>query len=268
VACKTQPQVPERLQRLVFGEDAELYEAHRPSYPAELIDDLVGWTGPERRALEVGAGTGKATRLVAARRVQVTAIEPSAEMAAVAQRTLAPGDRVEFVVSDFEHAELGGRQFPLLYAAQAWHWVEQPAGYARARQALEDGGRLVVFWNRPDWPASALRDALDAAFERIAPDMPDGPLRGLHRDAESSARWEQEIGAVEGFAEPETRRYDWTVRYTADAYVENAATHSDIRLLDVERRRALLHAIGEAITAQGGSFELPMYVRVCVARAL
>jgi trans-aconitate methyltransferase len=56
-----------REQRLVFGEDPDLYDLARPSYPAALLDDLVTMVGPSARALDVGCGTGKATVLLAAR---------------------------------------------------------------------------------------------------------------------------------------------------------------------------------------------------------
>jgi hypothetical protein len=57
-----------RPQRLLFGEGADLYDRHRPSYPAALVDDLLARAGLEHggRAIEVGAGTGKATELRAA----------------------------------------------------------------------------------------------------------------------------------------------------------------------------------------------------------
>jgi trans-aconitate methyltransferase len=65
---------------------AELYDRARPSYPAGAIDALLahGALAPGDRVIEVGAGTGKATELLAARGLRVLALEPSAEMAAVA----------------------------------------------------------------------------------------------------------------------------------------------------------------------------------------
>ena len=56
----------ERPRRLVFGEVAELYDSVRPSYPDALVDDVLAFAGagPGDPALEVGAGTGKATRAV------------------------------------------------------------------------------------------------------------------------------------------------------------------------------------------------------------
>ena len=252
---------------MIFGGYAAAYEASRPGYPPPLIDDLVAWAGPQRCALEVGAGTGKATRLVAAHGIRVLAVEPDGEMAAIGQAS-ATGD-VEFVVSDFESADLGGRRFPLLYAAQAWHWVDPATRYSRARRALADGGRLVAMWNREDWSGVPLRAALDAAYDRHAPELRGGPVRPRDaRDVEDERLWELEIESTEGFGDPEVRRYDWSLSHTADAYADLVATHSDVQLLEPERRERLLTAIRDAIDDHGGSFELPMFVRVCVAIAI
>jgi len=121
-------------QRLVFGDVAELYDRSRPSYPDALIDDVIA-AAPLReggRALEVGAGTGKATRLFARRGVPVLAIEPSPGMAAVARRNLASFADVEIIESDFERWDPAGERFALLYSAQAWHWIDSEVRFARA----------------------------------------------------------------------------------------------------------------------------------------
>lgn len=258
----------------MFGEVAELYEAMRPSYPDALVDDLAAWAGDGVRravAVEIGAGTGKATRLVAARGVAVTAIEPSAEMGEVARRvTTAQGVPIELIQSDFEHADLSGRRFPLLYAAQAWHWVTVPDGYHRARAALIDGGRLVPFWNRPAWDRSDMRAALDHVYSTLLPAALGGgpwvpslavPISAMERD------WAEQITSAGGFAEPEVREYPWSIDYTAEQYVGLVATHSEIRLLDEAARTRFLAAIGTAIDDHGGAFTLPMRTVACVARA-
>ena len=66
-----------------FGAVAAAYERFRPGYPAELVDTVMRYARqPLRTVLEIGAGTGKATRLFAERGVTVTATEPDAAMLA------------------------------------------------------------------------------------------------------------------------------------------------------------------------------------------
>lgn len=263
----------QRPRRLVFGEVAELYDASRPTYPDALIDDLAGWAadGPgSARALEVGAGTGKATRLLAARGVAVLAIEPNPEMAGIARRTSADSGHVEVLESDFEHADLGGRRFPLLFAAQAWHWVDQTAGYRLARAALEPGGRLVAFWSHPAWPDSPLRRALDDVYRTYVTTPSGGPMDPRSRDhtVDETSFWSDAVAATDGLDEPQARVYEWSLSYTADGYADLLATMSEVRLLDPVTRGRLLDGCRETIAEHGGTLPMPMVTRAAIARAV
>ena len=97
-----------------------------PAYRDELFADLGAITGVRRTSsvLEVGCGTGQATRSLAGLGFSVTAVEPGAGMAAIACRHLGGSDNVEVDVSDFEHWDDRGRRFDLLLAAGSWHWVD------------------------------------------------------------------------------------------------------------------------------------------------
>ncbi|MFZ1996994.1 MAG: class I SAM-dependent methyltransferase, partial [Solirubrobacteraceae bacterium] len=134
-----------RERRLVFGEVAELYDRHRPTYPPALIDDLIAAAGLDgsQPVLEVGAGTGKATVLFAVRGIPVVAVEPSAEMAAVAGRNGGRFAHVEIEQSDFETWDPRARRFPLVFSAQAWHWVTPAVGRVKARDVLLPRGILA-----------------------------------------------------------------------------------------------------------------------------
>src|SRR4051794_34915885 len=113
-------------QRLLFGGVAEDYERYRPGYPPALIDDVLAFAGagPGSRVLEVGAGTGKATRLLLERGLRLTCIEPDAEMAAVLRR---PCPEAEVVLGGFEQFGPVEPLFDVVCSAQAWHWVEPDA---------------------------------------------------------------------------------------------------------------------------------------------
>jgi SAM-dependent methyltransferase len=255
-------------RRLTFGEVAELYDRARPSYPNALVEDVIELTGADT-ALEVGAGTGKATILFAMRGVSVLALEPSAEMAAVARRNCARYPAVTVEQREFEDWEPEGQRFPLLYAAQAWHWVATEARYPRARAALRHDGLLAAFWNRVEWGRCELGDALRAAYGRGgARPADEDPM-----DPRASARvgqrewWTSEIESASGFEDPDVRTYRWTQEYSAEEYVALLRTHSSQLVLGAAEREALLGLVGEAIAAAGDLIEIPYATQLCLARA-
>jgi SAM-dependent methyltransferase len=259
----------------VFGEVAELYERVRPAYPAALIDDVVELAGVGGhagggRALEVGAGTAKATVLFAQRGVSVHALEPSAAMAAIARRKCADLAGITIEETDFERWNPRGQRFALIFSAQAWHWVAPDLRYLRARAALRDSGMLAAFWSRPCWDRCALRDELRAIYARTAADC--GPDPGpMHPGSDiAPGRWEDwdaEIAAADGLEQPTVRFYDWSDLYTTERYQELLGTTQDHILLADQTRRALLAEIGEAIDRHGGSFEMHYVTKLCLAHA-
>ncbi len=258
-------------RRLSFGGVAELYDEARPSYPAAMVNEIIEETrwGSPRRALEVGAGTGKATLLFAQRGVTVHAIEPSAEMAALARRSCGQLQGVTIERTEFERWEPGSATFPLVYAAQAWHWISAQAGYPKARSALPAGGLLAAFWNRPDWEACELREQIDAAYRATTPELAvDGPMHPAPASgSEPWNRWEREIDLAAGFGRAEVRGYRWIREYSSAEYVRLLQTHSDHIMLERRRREALLAEIGAVIEAHGGVLELTYVTHLCLARA-
>jgi SAM-dependent methyltransferase len=258
-----------REPRLVFGTVAERYDRVRPSYPSVLVDEVIALAG-DGPALEVGAGTGKATLLFAQRGVAVHAVEPSAEMASIARQRCADFPDVTIEESDFEDWHGDRHAFALVFSAQAWHWVAPELKYVRAREALSDGGLLAAFWNRPDWGRCDLRDELAAAYRQVAPDFSDDP-GPMHPGSEIAPdRWEDwdaEIVEAAGLDDPRTRFYEWSADYTAQRYAELIATTHDHILLADETRAALLAAVRDVIDRHGGTLSLPLVTKLCLARA-
>ena len=161
----------------VFNEVPELYDRVRPTYPDELFADLVAITGMDERSavLEVGCGTGQATRSLAALGCSVTAVEPGAGMAALARQRLAASPNVEIETSSFEEWDDRGRRFDVLVAASSWHWVDPSIGWRRAHDVLRPGGWMALLGNvvvrRPGEPEVYAETA--DLHERFSPGNPD-----------------------------------------------------------------------------------------------
>src|SRR5467141_3553415 len=149
----------------VFNEVPELYDRVRPTYPDELFADLAAITGMDRRSsvLEVGCGTGQATRSLAALRYSVTAIEPGAGMAALARQRLASFGNVEVETSTFEEWDDGGRRFDVLVSASAWHWVDP---------SLAGAERMTCSIRGVGWRCSAMLLSAVRVSRRCTPRPP------------------------------------------------------------------------------------------------
>lgn len=165
---------------LSFGVIAEAYERFRPGYPPALFDTVMAHAGhPVRTALEVGAGTGKATRLFAQRGVAVTATEPDGSMLAELRKHVPA--HVETVHAAFEDLHRSER-YELVYAAAALHWTNPEGRWSRVAALLEPGGVFASFGGPVQLADPAVEEAVRTArapfLETDEVPSPDGTPPG------------------------------------------------------------------------------------------
>ncbi|MCW2548525.1 MAG: methyltransferase type 11 [Mycobacterium sp.] len=229
-----------------FGEDAELYDRVRPSYPPALIKWLM--RDQPATVLDVGCGTGKAARLFADRGAEVLGVEPDPRMAAVARRHGLAVDE-----GTFEAWDPRGRTFDLLISAQAWHWVEPVAGALKAAQVVRDGGRIGLFWNVGQ-PPEVLRTRVDAVYASLAPSLAEqSVVLGLGQEERAGLAAES-LTASGKWADVIVETFPWERSYSTAEWIDQIQTHSDHRGLPPEQLAALLAAVGAEIDRLGGHF--------------
>ena len=214
--------------RSTFDASAHRFDEARPDYPEDLFDELVRLTGVGvgNHVLEVGCGTGKATRPLAARGLRITCVELGAQLAAEARRHLAPFPDIEVVHASFEDWEpKQGVRFDLIVAATAWHWTDPRLRYERAWTLLRPGGHLA-FWSAthvfPDGGDPFFRE-IQGVYDEIGQGLPadaasprPGELADERADVERSGLFDV-IGV---------RHFDWEVVYDAESYIELLETVS------------------------------------------
>jgi SAM-dependent methyltransferase len=244
-------------QRLVFGEVAEQYDRYRPGYPDELFDAVVAYADARAgdRALEVGAGTGIATRAMTARGLTVTALEPSPGMAAFLR-----GSGVEVVETTLEDWSVEPAAFGLVYGAQSWHWVTLPQGYDVAAAALAPGGAIALFWNVPTEWDGQLGDDIDGVYRQHAPHL-----------VRASEQWDldgtlRELDDTGHFVAIEKRTFPWTETYTTETYRAILATHSNHRMLEDDQRERLHGAVADVVERHGGTVDVEYTAWLYLAR--
>ncbi|MFI9753409.1 class I SAM-dependent methyltransferase [Streptomyces collinus] len=229
---------------LSFGGVAEAYERFRPGYPVELFEMVTAYAGrPVRTALEIGAGTGKATRLFARRGIAVTATEPDGSMLAELHKHV-PAN-VTTVQTAFEGLRPGER-YGLVYAAAALHWTNPEGRWPRVAALLEPGGVFASFGGPFRLTDPAVREAVHAArapfLESDEIPSPDGTPPGHEMQWPGS-----ELQRSEWFTDVRQAVIERQVTMTARDYVGQLSTVSAYLVLPASVRDQVFDRIRQVL---------------------
>jgi SAM-dependent methyltransferase len=251
----------------VFNEVPELYDRVRPAYPDELFTDLVAVTGIDEMSavLEVGCGTGQATRSLAKLGCSVTAVEPGAELAALARRKLGTFGNVEVETSMFEEWDDCGRRFEVVVAASSWHWVDPSVGWRRAHEVLRPGGWVALLGNvvvrRPGEPEVYAETA--DLHQRYSPGNPDWGHPPLEDEVRATDEGWGLVADPGGLFGPTIVRWYPAVQWFDGAgFADLLRSTSPYRRLDGAIRESLLDAIAERICTRMGNRAPRRYLSV------
>lgn len=153
---------------LSFGAVAAAYERFRPGYPDELVNAVLTYAQlPLRTALEIGAGTGKATRAFAGAGIAVTATDPDAAMLAELRLRLPPG--VSTMQAAFEDLPLT-ETYDLVFAAASMHWTKPAHRWSRVAALLNPHGVFACFGAQLEPADPAVEEAVRAVRCEFLPD--------------------------------------------------------------------------------------------------
>ncbi|MCB0968341.1 MAG: class I SAM-dependent methyltransferase [Ilumatobacter sp.] len=250
--------------RLSFDGAAEIYDAIRPAYPAAMFDALFEMLPRNPAVVEVGPGTGQATRDLLARGAVVHAIEIGPSMAATLRSNL-PSDRLRVTVADFEQVAIAAGSADAVFASTAYHWISPEAQADRPASILRPGGVVAIVdliqVESPDddgffaacqpiyeryrqghtGPPAPTRDAVDPAIRRMLSDDPR-------------------------FHDVTVRRFDWNQTYTAGQYRQLMLSYSGTRMMDERDRSGLVDDMAAFIDQHfAGSVTRPLVVALTTA---
>jgi len=153
----------------VFGSEADRYQRMRPSYPPAAVDFVLAGR-PPGRLLDVGAGTGKLTRLLLDRAEQLVAVEPDPQMRAVLAAEL---PTAEVLDGTAERLPLPDASVDAIFAGQAFHWFARPATDRELARVLRPGGVVGLIWNMPDRSVPWLPELAQAVRQPEATESDD-----------------------------------------------------------------------------------------------
>ena len=221
---------------------AAAYDRFRPDYPdvlAKLIEEYAG--RPLETALEIGAGTGKATKTIVRHGVSVTASDPDAEMLAVLSDHLPD---VRTIAAGLEELPPIG-PFDLVYSAAALHWTEPEHRWQRIAELLVPSGVFASFGGAPYLADGGLEEASSEAQRPwLVDDSPAGPVEtsddGMHWPA-------TELVASPLFTEVRETVVEQRLVLSRSEWLGYLSTVSAYLMLSADDRAAALDAVAAVL---------------------
>jgi len=233
---------------------AESYDLGRPGYPEELVEETVKMSGITRdgRILEIGCGTGQATRPFARRGYRMVCLEPGPHLARLARRNLADFPAVAVREERLEDWPLEPQSFDLVLAATSLHHVAPDYRYAKGAKALKTGGSLAVFANHPGQEDPGFRAELDEIYLRWR-----GQEEAKHFAEQTLERrikyTTDEIDQSGLFGGVETVQRPWTVEFDIPRYMAILDSDSGRLKHPPQSQEGLKRDIALAVTRRGGT---------------
>ena len=225
-------------KRLSFNEVPQIYNEIRPSYPADLYDVLFGMLPSAPDVVEVGPGTGQATKDLLARGASVHAIEIGAAMAAKLHSKFRT-DRLRVTVGDFEKVDLPAQSADAVFSATAYHWISPAAQTDRPAAILRGGGVVAIV------DLIQVASAVDRGFFAAAQSIYErygeghvGPPAPPRENVDPPMR--QRLEDDGRFVNVAVRQWDWDQTYSASDYRNLMLSYSGTQMMADADRLGLL----------------------------
>ena len=254
------------LPGAAFEKFADNYGQVRPGYPREIFTDLAKECGvvSGTSILEIGAGTGIATRSLLELGASVVAVEPGENLLEIARESLVDFTTVEFVGTTFEQYQ-ERRIFDMVVSATAFHWLGAGDKFTRVASLLKPGGHLVVMWNSFCQNNDPIEQEIAVLYGQHLPDV--YPEKGDVNAGvlQKSLGKEQEIADSGIFYIHTMRRYLQHCHYDTKHYVALLNTFPKIIEAPEKAKQSFLRDV-EAVVEKHGQIIVPVLTTVCVCR--
>lgn len=285
----------DRNLKTTFNKVAAEYDAVRPGYPDSCIEQILQYSDLRRGAkiLELGCGTGQASREFLKRGFSLDCLDIGEELLAIAKRNLAD-QPAQFHLSSFEEFQGESSSYDLIFSATAFHWIDPEVRYTKAAHLLKPGGSLALFWLVDSRRPTAMRTEIDKVYQRVVPQEPDDKSRqstfqkatneivnevnlqsqkavaSVTLSAASTAAKEmQELSELKEtplFADIQKINIPWDKTFDCGTYLRLLNTFSFHRSKPDDVRNELLDGIATVINKHGGEITIHYKCVLLLAR--
>lgn len=252
-------------KRFTFNEDVENYDKWRPGYCKELFNDIIQYSelNKNKKAIEIGIGTGQATIPFLMTGCAVTAIELGKDLAECSEEKFKEYKNFSVYNTSFEDFQCDDNSFDILYSATAFHWIPEDIGYPKALNILKNGGTLALFWNKPfvKREDDLLHQKIQSIYQKYRPSND----KFIEND---TARYNKIAKTIQsyGFRDLQVKLYHQTRVFTSSGYISLLDTYSDHRSMEKSTKQLLYNEIENAILENGNVLNVYDTIDLYLAR--
>lgn len=270
----------ERDKRVHFDEIVMKYEETRPEWPNDIFEDIINYSIKEQgnKALEIGAGTGKATVHFLNKGYDVTAVEISNHMAEFLKERFKDNKDFSVLVSTFENTVLEENNYNLIYAASAFHWVDAEIGCPKVFRLLKNGGIFALLRYNFNYIPSKGEDfyeEIQKAYEKYffsyytsqsISDIKKMTKKSFEKNPRILTGYGFEDLNLYGFHDVTMNLYEKELTYNADEWINLLDTLSNHRNLPESNKIALYSEIKEIIIEHGNLHKVDCIFQLYMGR--
>ena len=254
------------LLKDTFNNVVDVYDKARPTYPQELLEDVLKFANLSffENGLEVGAGTGQATDLFLNSIKKLDIVEVGDKQVEFLNEKYS--DKKVSVHKVYFEDYSSEEKYDLIYSATAFHWVDATVGYPKAWNMLNEGGVMAVFWHMS---SVTYRDyGIFVGLDKIKRKYLPSESLGFDDEGIEDVRNKriEQMQSGKCFSSPVMKEYRWIDKYDAERYALLLESYSSTQTLEEEDKIKYLTEVKDYIKINGGCVDLPQHVMLYMAK--
>ena len=231
--------------RKIFDTIPEQFDQYRPRYCPELFRDLIAYTGlePGKKVLELGPGTGQATKPVLDTGCDYVAIELGENLCAMMQQKFGSRENFRIVHDDFITHDFGRQKFDLIFSAATIQWIPDDIAFSKTFDLLVPGGTLAMMLTRSDYrtPNEDLYSRIQQVY--AAHFKPETVYQQGRFHYENAVNW--------GYTAFEKREFSGMREMNAEEYTAYCGTHCDHMVIPQPHKSRFFKGLEDAVREHG-----------------
>lgn len=255
----------EEIEQGDFSTLAEHYH-NRPAYSSMLLEKLIKLVNINNKTTmdvaEVGAGTGKMTKMLSNFGLRVKAVEPNVNMMEEGKKYTINCNNIEWIKGDAHNTTLDSNSFDWVLMASSFHWSDPKFSLKEFSRILKDGGSFTAIWNPRNIIKGSIFDDIEEGIKQLVPE-----LKRVSSGKSDAPDYNQILVSTGHFKDSFLMECDYIEMMHRDRYLGIWKSVNDIQAQAGDRWKDILTMI-EQKTEGMDIIEVPYKIRAWTAQKI